>query len=86
MGEADPRAERIIAYLKERVLRDPRAVIEPETPLVSSGLVDSFSLVDILSELETITGRRIAAGRVGPEDLDTVAKMLATAERVGVPR
>ena len=77
---------RMIEYLKSEILRDPDAEIEPDTPLVSSGLVDSFSLILVVHELERITALRIPAGKVAPRDLDTVNQMFAMATRIGTPR
>lgn len=77
---------RMIEYLKSEILRDPDAEIEPDTPLVSSGMVDSFSLIQVVQELEKITALRIPASKVAPRDLDTVSQMFATATRVGMPR
>ena len=68
------------------LIRKPGVVIEENTPLVSSGLIDSMALVDLLLKLEDVTRMRIPAGKVQPKDLDTVAKMFATAQRVGKPR
>jgi acyl carrier protein len=45
-----------------------------------------MELVDLLMKLEDLTNRRIPAGKVQPKDMNTVAKMFATAERVGKPR
>jgi acyl carrier protein len=75
----------MIRYLKTKVLRNAKVEISASTPLVSSGLIDSLMLVDVLSELERVTGRRIPAGRVSPADLDTVTKMLALAATMGRP-
>ncbi len=69
-----------------QVIRKPGVTINENTPLVSSGLIDSMALVDLLLKLEDITHKRIPAGKVQPKDMDTVAKMFATAERVGKPR
>jgi acyl carrier protein len=79
-------AEAMIRYLKEKVLRKPDVAIDPETPLVSSGIVDSFALVETLFELERITNLRIPAIKVAPADMDTVRKMFETAARLGKPR
>ncbi len=68
------------------LIRKPGVVLEENTSLVSSGLIDSMALVDLLLKLEDITHMRIPAGKVQPKDLDTVAKMFATARRVGRPR
>jgi len=81
-----PEAEAMIDYIKKTVLRRTDIDIREETPLVSSGLVDSFALIEVLLELEQVTNRRISPGRVGAKDMDSVSLMLKTAERVGVPR
>jgi acyl carrier protein len=78
-------AQKMIDHLVQ-LIRKPGVSIDENTPLVSSGLIDSMSLVDVLIKLEDLTGRRIPAGKVQPKDMDTVAKMFATAERVGKPR
>jgi acyl carrier protein len=80
-----PEAQQMVAYIIE-LIRRPAVTIEENTPLVSSGLVDSMSLVDLLLKLEDLTHKRIPAGKVQPKDMDTIAKMFATAERVGKPR
>ena len=78
-------AEQMIAQILV-LIRKPGVTIDENTPLVSSGLIDSMSLVDLLLKLEDLTRKRIPAGKVQPKDMDTVAKMFATAERVGKPR
>jgi acyl carrier protein len=60
--------------------------LDENTPLVSSGLIDSMALVDLLQKLEDLTHTRIPPGKVQSKDLDTVALMFATAQRVGKPR
>lgn len=69
-----------------KLIRKPGMQLDETTPLVSSGLIDSMALVDLLLKLEDVTNKRIPAGRVQPKDMNTVALMLATAERVGKPR
>ena len=69
-----------------KLIRKPGLQIDENTPLVSSGLIDSMALVDLLIKLEDITRLRIPAGKVQPKDMNTVALMFATAQRVGKPR
>ena len=69
-----------------RLIRKPGVTVDENTALVSSGLIDSMSLIDLLVKLEDLTHMRIPAGKVQPKDLDTVAKMFASAQRVGKPR
>ncbi len=69
-----------------RLIRKPGMALDENTPLVSSGLIDSMALVDLLTKLEDVTRLRIPPGKVQPKDMDTVALMFATAQRVGKPR
>ena len=78
-------AEQMITHIVA-LIRKPGVTVDENTPLVSSGLIDSMSLVDLLLKLEDLTHKRIPAGKVQPKDMDTVAKMFATAARVGKPR
>ena len=80
-----PESEQMISHIAA-LIRKPGITIDENTPLVSSGLIDSMALVDLLMKLEDLTHKRIPAGKVQPKDMDTVAKMFATAERVGKPR
>jgi acyl carrier protein len=79
-------AQKLIEHLVHQVIRRPGLQITEDSPLVSSGLIDSLALVQILMKVEDVTERRIPAGKVQPKDMDTVSLMLATAERVGTPR
>ena len=79
-------ARQMIEFILQEVIRRPGVEVGEDTPLVSSGLIDSLALVDILLKLEIVTNRRIPAGKVQPKDLNTVQLMLATAQRVGKPR
>jgi acyl carrier protein len=79
-------AKEIIEYIVNVVLRSPDTAIDEDTPLVSSGLIDSFALVEILLKLEDVTRMRIPAGKVGPKDMNSVRLMFETAQRVGKPR
>jgi acyl carrier protein len=80
-----PEAQQMIEHLV-LLIRKPNVKIEENTPLVSSGLIDSMALVDLLQKLEDLTHTRIPPGKVQPKDLDTVALMFATAQRVGKAR
>ena len=79
--EAEQMREHVLELLRKRDL-----AIDENTPLVSSGLIDSMTLVDLLVKLEDITRMRIPPGKVQPKDMDTIALMFATAQRVGKPR
>jgi acyl carrier protein len=78
----DPQ-DHMIEFVKAKILRDPSREIDADTPLISSGMVDSFALLDVLMELEKVTRRRIPAMKVDPKDMDTIRKMFETSQRVG---
>ncbi len=80
-----PEAQRMIEHIV-RLIKKPNLKLDENTPLVSSGLIDSMALVDLLQKLEDLTHMRIPPGKVQPKDLDTVVMMFATARRVGKPR
>jgi len=72
-----------LAEIAGQILRASQNVISNETALVSSGLLDSFSLLDVLHKLEQLAELRIPPGRVKTADLDTVDRMFELAVRVG---
>jgi hypothetical protein len=74
----------LVKYLCEEVL-EPGISIDPDTPLLSSGLMDSYALNRVIQRIEAITSRKIALSKVSPADFDSVTQMLDTAERVGTP-
>jgi acyl carrier protein len=78
-------AQQMIEHVGQ-LIRKPGLQIDENTKLVSSGLIDSMALVDLLLKLEDLTHMRIPPGKVQPKDMDTVALMFATAQRVGKPR
>jgi len=77
--------QRMIEHI-QGIIRKPNVHIDENTPLVSSGLIDSMALVDLLLKLEDLTHMRIPPGKVQPKDMNTVSLMFATAQRVGKPR
>ena len=80
-----PDETKMMEFILRRI-RKPNLAINENTPLVSSGLVDSMALGDLLLELEDLTRIRIPPGKVRPKDMDTIAMMFATAARVGKPQ
>jgi acyl carrier protein len=82
----DEKAQLLIDYIRRDIMREPNADIHEDTPLVSSGRIDSLALVDILQQLQDVTRMKISAGKVQAKDMDTVRMMLETAQRVGKPK
>jgi acyl carrier protein len=78
--------QEMIDYILKEIIRRPGVTIGKDTPLLSTGLMDSLALVDILTKLEDVTCLRIPAGKVQAMDMETVGQMFSTAQRVGKPR
>jgi acyl carrier protein len=65
----------LIDHMRERLGLDP-AGIEDDTPLFSTGVLDSFSMVDLIFYIESHTGRRMSPGEVSLDNLDTLGGIL----------
>ena len=39
--------DKLNTYIANRVLRDPGRTLPPDEPIISSGVIDSFNLVDL---------------------------------------
>jgi acyl carrier protein len=76
----------MIEFVVNEIIRRPGTNIDHKTPLVSSGLIDSLALVDILQKLEELTNTRLPPGKIQAKDMDTVELMLLTVQRVGRPK
>jgi len=77
--------KQLIGYISAKVMKGKGKEIDEDTPLVSSGLIDSFALIDIFLELQRIAGRKVPASKVQAKDMETVRTMFAMAEKFGKP-
>ena len=77
--------KQLVGYIAEKVMKGKKVEITEDTPLVSSGLIDSFALIEIFLELQKIAGRKVPASKVQAKDMDTVRLMFAMAEKFGKP-
>ena len=77
--------KQLISYILDKVIKRKGVEINEDTPLISSGLIDSFALVEIFVELQAVSRRKIPASKVQTKDMDTVRLMFATAEKFGKP-
>ena len=55
--------------------------VQRDTALFSSGLLDSFSMVELLAFIEKLAGCRIRVVDVNLDTLDTVEKIIALIKR-----
>ncbi len=65
----------------ERYLRRRPKSFDDATALVSGGLIDSMSIVDLILDLEAAVGVRIPASEVQPDDFDSVQTIARTIQR-----
>lgn len=68
--------EKLIEFIKDEFLTDPDTKISIDTKLISSGLIDSFSLVSLQAFIEKEFGKKIPAPRITAETFDTVKQMV----------
>lgn len=64
-------------YLASQVLKQPKRVIKPDEPLISSGLIDSFHLVDLGLFIEDKFGVRIDDSELNADTFDTLDQLVA---------
>jgi len=69
----------IIAQLSQHIateiLRQPNRFIKPEDPLISSGLIDSFHLVDLALFIEDNFGVHIDDTELNQNSFDTLDQL-----------
>lgn len=61
-----------------------RQKVRDDELLVSSGIIDSLRVLNLISKLEDQLQIRIPTDQVQPEDFDSVELILETIERVAV--
>ena len=62
-------------FIITKVLKQPRRIIQPDEPLISSGLIDSFSLVDLALFVEDNYGVRIDDTELNAATFDTLNQL-----------
>ena len=72
-------------YIAGEILKDSARVVMNDEPLISSGLIDSFSLVDLALYVEDTFGVRIEDTELTSAVFDTVDQLaeLITRRRTG---
>lgn len=62
-------------YIRIQVLKRPRYELGDNDPLISSGLIDSFHLVDLSLFVEEAFGVRIDDTELNAETFDTLSEL-----------
>ncbi len=73
--------EKLIEFIKDEFLTDPDMEIDTHTKLISSGLIDSFSLVSLQTFIARTFGKKIPSPRITAESFDTIAQMMDIIEQ-----
>jgi len=80
--------KQLTTYISEKVMKGKGAAINEDTPLVSSGLIDSYAMLDVFLEfqrLQKIAGINIPASKVQAKDMETVRSLFALVKKFGKP-
>ena len=64
-------------YIATNVLKQPKRVVREDEPLISSGLVDSFSLVDLALFVEDQFGVHLDDSELNAATFDTLGQLAA---------
>ncbi len=62
-------------HISAKILKQPGRKIEPGEPLISGGLIDSFSLVDLALFVEDTFGVRIEDSELNAQTFDTLSQL-----------
>jgi acyl carrier protein len=72
---SDEVIKRVSEYISREILKDPTRQILADQPIISSGLIDSFGLVDLALFVEDAFGVRIEDIELTSSVFDTVAEL-----------
>ncbi len=67
----------LAAYIAAEILKQPDRLINPDDPLLSSGLIDSFHLVDLGMFVEDKFGVRIDDAELNASSFDNLNQLTA---------
>jgi len=71
--------EQLSNYIAKEILKQPSRVLQPDEALISSGLIDSFSLMDLALFVEDTFGVRIEDTELNADtfdNLNTLAELI----------
>ena len=66
---------KLAAYITGQILKQPKRTIRPDEKIISSGLIDSFSLVDLGLFIEDTFGVRIDDTELNANTFDTLEQL-----------
>jgi acyl carrier protein len=78
----DPLKDAIRTYIANEYAEDPDEAIADTTPLISGGIVDSFSMISLKCFLERTYSIAIPDGLATAESFDSVEKIAAVVRKL----
>jgi acyl carrier protein len=65
------------AFISADILKQPDRTLSPDEPLISSGLIDSFSLMDVALFVEDTFGVRIEDTELNADTFDNLTQLVS---------
>jgi acyl carrier protein len=75
MTMSDEIAATLSTYISSKILKQPSRTIDVNESLISSGLIDSFSLMDLAIFVEDTFGVRIEDTELNSQTFDTLSQL-----------
>lgn len=72
--------DQLSQFIVTTILKQPTRVIDANQPLISSGLIDSFSLMDLALFVEDSFGVRIEDTELNADTFDNLAQLISLVE------
>lgn len=63
-------------YIANEILKQPGRIINPDEPLISGGIIDSFHLVDLALYIEDTFGVHIDDSELNADTFDTLNQLV----------
>lgn len=67
-------------YIASEIAKQPQRILGPEEPLLTSGLIDSFHLVDLALFVEDKFGVHLDDAELNAQTFDTLSQLVALVE------
>lgn len=68
----DPQSERLLDFVRRRLVKQKGVLIDPQTPLFESKLIDSMNILYLIGYVEKVLGRRLRDDEIVMSNFRTV--------------
>ena len=68
----DPQSERLLDFVRRRLVKQKGVRIDPQTPLFESKLIDSMNILYLIGYVEKMLGRRLRDDEIVMSNFRTV--------------